>query len=176
MFQLLSHRTLSSISLEKLLKQCINVSLVRICSAYDAYEPIHHLCNIAASLSDLGSKDTASFFTITPNIVPSLANPPYPSISSFRSASQSIVHHFAFFSSSSEQISEKGNGFLKERKIYSVIARDSRMEAVTNVFRWHGRYDLAMNICSERKYLCALYYCAQGARGVLRSYAKSIRE
>jgi len=61
---------------------------------------------------------------------------------------------------------EKGNGLLKERKIYSVIARDSRMKAVTNVFQWNGRYDLAMNICSERKYLCALYYCAQGARGI----------
>jgi len=48
----------------------------------------------------------------------------------------------------------------------SVIARDSRMEAVTNVFRWHSCY-LAMNICSKRKYLCALYCTRDEARPVL---------
>lgn len=150
--------------------------------------PIHHLCNIAASPSDLVSSETAIFPHNNPwqTFAPFFANPrlPFDIISPLLQlrVSRSIARRFAFFSAPSGEIvrrkgmtSSRGKGREKksEKKRetrthqHSVIARSSRMGAVTNVFRWHVTYELAMNICCRRKYLRALYCARGGVRSVL---------
>lgn len=111
------------------------------------------------------------FLTITPNIVLSFVDPQDPSIQlslpPLSSPSESIVHHFAFFSSSSKRIVRRKEGFLREEGDGQCNRERLANGTVTNVFRWHSCYDLSMNICYERKYLCTLYCTRDETRPVL---------
>lgn len=74
---------------------------------YGAYCLIHHLCNITAALSALESKDIFPHNNVQhcPFRHKSLGPfNPVASSSSSQFPSESIVHHFAFFSSSSKRI------------------------------------------------------------------------
>lgn len=125
------------------------------CGGHDA---IHHSRNISVLLSDFSIEENhgISPLTIIPNIVRSFLQ--ILSIFQYQRSlacccccsSGRASFRILFFVVRAD-LMEKGNELRKERKIHGVIARDSRMEAVTNVFRWHGRCDLAMNICLPRK-------------------------
>lgn len=135
---------------------------------YGTYWFIHHLCNITIVLSDLESKDIFPHNNAQhcPFLHKSLG-PFNPITSSIFPRKASCIISHSFLCRPSGSYAERGRASRETREMDSVIAKDSRMEAVTNVFRWHSCCDPAMNICSERKYLCALYCTRDEARPVL---------
>lgn len=172
-----------SLPSRKKFSKCI-INIFQVYNVHGTYCFIHHLCNITIVLSDLESKDIFPHNNAQHCPFLHKSSGPFNPITFSSQFSESVVHHFAFFSMSVQaDRTQKGNEHLereregrgggeRRRETDSVIAKDSRMEAVTNVFRWlqllRPRHEYPLR---KKVLMRALLHARRGAS---RSYAKSI--